>query len=82
MPKKILNTQERFLFSWGQVTLSVSIVFPFLLLPLALQFFGVITEIAYLLDLPGGTMDKNTPANAGDMGLIPGPGRFHRLRSN
>ena len=80
MPKKILNTQESFLFSWGQVTLSVSIVFPFLLLPLALQFFDVITEIAYLLDLPGGALDKNPPA--GDMGLIPGPGRFHRLRSN
>ena len=82
MPKKILNTQESFLFSWGQVTLSISIVFPFLLLPLALQFFGVITEIAYLLDLPGGAMDKNPPADTGDMGLIPGPGRFHRLRSN
>ena len=24
--------------------------------------------------LPGGTVDKNPPANAGDMGLIPGPG--------
>ena len=82
MPKKILNTQESFLFSWGQVTLSISIVFPFLLLPLALQFFGVITEIAYLLDLPGGAMDKNPPADTGDMGLIPGPGRFQRLRSN
>ena len=22
-------------------------------------------------------MDKNPPANAGDTGLIPGPGRFH-----
>ena len=27
-------------------------------------------------------MDKNLPANAGDMGSIPGPGRFHMLRSN
>ena len=24
-----------------------------------------------------GTVDKNLPASAGDMGLIPGPGRFH-----
>ena len=23
--------------------------------------------------------DENLPANAGDMGLIPGPGRFHML---
>ena len=29
------------------------------------------------LDLPGCTVNKNPPANAGDMGSIPGPGRFH-----
>ena len=28
-------------------------------------------------DFPGGTVVKNPPANAGDMGLIPGPGRSH-----
>ena len=28
-------------------------------------------------DFPGGTMDKNPTANAEDMGLIPGPGRFY-----
>ena len=27
--------------------------------------------------LPGGTVDKTPPANAGDMGSIPGSGRFH-----
>ena len=32
-------------------------------------------------DLPGGTVDKNLPANAGDMGSIPGPGRFHMPRA-
>ena len=31
---------------------------------------------------PGGTVDKNPPANGGDMGLIPGPGRFHMPWSN
>ena len=30
------------------------------------------------LEFPGGPMVKNLPANAGDMGLIPGAGRFHR----
>ena len=25
------------------------------------------------VDFLGGTVDKNTPASAGDMGLIPGP---------
>ena len=33
-------------------------------------------------DFPGGTVVKNPPANAGDMGLIPGPGRSHVLWSN
>ena len=28
-------------------------------------------------DFPGGTVVKNPPANAGDMGSIPGPGRSH-----
>ena len=33
-------------------------------------------------DLPGGTVVKNLPANAGDMGSSPGPGRSHLPRSN
>ena len=32
-------------------------------------------------DFPG-TVVKNPPANAGDMGSSPGPGRSHMLRSN
>ena len=31
---------------------------------------------------PGGAVVKNPPADAGDMGLIPGPGRSHMLRRN
>ena len=34
------------------------------------------------LDFLCGTVDKNPPANAGDMGLIPGLGRLHMLQSN
>ena len=34
------------------------------------------------LDLSGDTADRNLPANAGDTGSIPGPGRFHMPRSN
>ena len=30
-------------------------------------------------DFSGGMADKNPPANAGDTGLILGPGRFHSL---
>ena len=33
-------------------------------------------------DFPGGAVVKNPPANAGNMGLSPGPGRSHILRSN
>ena len=33
-------------------------------------------------DFPGGTVVKNLPANAGDMGSSPGPGRSHMPRSN
>ena len=31
---------------------------------------------------PGGAVVKNPPANAGDTGSIPGPGRSHMRQSN
>ena len=31
---------------------------------------------------PGGAVVENLPANAGDTGSSPGPGRFHMPRSN
>ena len=31
---------------------------------------------------PGGAVVKNPPANAGDTGLSPGPGRSHMPRNN
>ena len=34
------------------------------------------------VDFPGGAVIKNPPANAGDMGSIPGPGRSHMPQSN
>ena len=34
------------------------------------------------MDFPDGPVVKNLPANAGDMGLIPGVGRFHTSQSN
>ena len=33
-------------------------------------------------DFPGGRVDRNSPANTGDTGLIPGLGRFHMPQSN
>ena len=35
-----------------------------------------------LQDFPGGPVVRNPPANAGDMGLIPDPGRSHVLQGN
>ena len=48
--------------------------------------YGVISDVdkwssgsykADILDFPGGRVDKNPPANAGDTGWIAGLGRFH-----
>ena len=39
----------------------------------------MLTEISQ--GFPGGTMVKNPPANAGDTGSSPGPGRSHMLQS-
>ena len=33
-------------------------------------------------DVPGGTLVKNPPANTGDVGSIPGPGRSHMPQSD
>ena len=36
----------------------------------------------YVWDFPGGAVVKNPPANAGDTGSSPGPGRSHMPRRN
>ena len=43
---------------------------------------GVSVPVGQLRDFPGGTVVKNPPANAGDTGSSPGPGRSHVPRSN
>ena len=50
-------------------------------------FDGIVPTVGLLLklesrDFPGGAVVKNPPANAGDMGSSPGPGRSHMPRSN
>ena len=40
------------------------------------------TNQNYNEDFPGGTVVRNPPANAGDTGSSPGPGRSHMPRSN
>ena len=44
-----------------------------------------IQEVSLKMQLqgfPGGAVVKNPPANAGDTGSSPGPGRSHTPRSN
>ena len=47
-----------------------------------LDFNKAILKLTLILGFPGGTVVKNPPANAGDTGSSPGPGRSHLLRSN
>ena len=42
----------------------------------------VLMPLRKTVGFPGGTVIKNLPANAGDTGSIPGPGRSHMPRSN
>ena len=42
----------------------------------------IYTHTHILQGFPGGIMDENLPANAGDSGLIPGLGRFHMPRNS
>ena len=61
--------------------LSKEILFKYHSIP---YFLSVVRDlkITWILGFPGGTEVKNPPANAGDMGSIPGPGRSHMPRSN
>ena len=57
-------------------------VFPIPIPPPSSQFSNTVSQISlydqkFFLGLPSGREDKNPAANAGAMGLIPGPGRCH-----
>ena len=41
-----------------------------------LETYILVTLYIHLTNFPGGSAVKNLPANAGDLGLISGPGRF------
>ena len=47
---------------------------------LLMQTIKLINSNSYLQDFPGGPVVKNPPANARNVGLIPGLGRFHMPR--
>ena len=44
-------------------------------------YTGLLT-VNHVQDFPGGSVVKNPPVNAGDMGSSPGPERSHMPRSN
>ena len=46
------------------------------------DFLGSWVVKTVLPDFPDGPAVKNPPANAGDVGSIPGPGKFHMLWGN
>ena len=47
------------------------------------RFVGYSLQIETKMEaFPGSPVVMNPPANAGDMGSIPGPGRFHMLQGN
>ena len=46
----------------------------------AMQYYSTIKRNEG--DFPGGAVVKNPPANAGEIGLSPGPGRSHMPWSN
>ena len=43
---------------------------------------GICVQEIHFEDFPGGPVVKNLPANAGDMGSVPGLGRFHMPRDS
>ena len=45
-------------------------------------YYNIFLQKCVGLGFPGGAVDKNLPANAGDTGSIPGLGRSHMPRSN
>ena len=41
----------------------------------------ICTHYVYYMGVPGGSDGKESPCNAGDLSLIPGPGRYSRERN-
>ena len=44
--------------------------------------YVILNKMCIKRGFPGGAVVKNPPANAGDMGSSPGPGRSHMSWSN
>ena len=62
----------------GHVFLQASVFQPYLHIQNLIKRKYLTVFSTASLDFPGGSVIKNPPANAGDKGLIPGPGRSPR----
>ena len=70
-PRLLLQANVAEMGSIPSQSTILPLVFPFL------QFVSTFTELNNDAGVPDGSVVKNHPANAGDTGLIPGPGRSH-----
>ena len=52
------------------------------MLIMSMYYFCRFAKIKINSNFPSDTVDRNLPANAGDTGSIPGPGRFYMLQGN
>ena len=79
---KELDKTESLTYTY--LILCESIFIPLKIVVNSIKHIFIIKKILKELtwDFPGGTVDKNPPADAGDTGSIPGPGRFHMLQSS
>ena len=60
-----------------------TVIFPFILsAEMALRSRRQSKAIKRVSGFPGGAVVKNPPADAGDTGSSPGPGRSHMLQSS
>ena len=74
-PRKRKEAKEK-----GGGNMSVNLVLLLIDLCLKLCYKSFYKTISW--DFPGGAVVKNPPANAGDTGSSPGPGRSHMPQSN
>ena len=87
IPSKFLKTLLS--LSLASYILSFTVIKKIFFIATVLQHVDHISTVSTLAskynktrDFPGGPVGKKPPANAGDMGSSPGPGRSHMPQSN
>ena len=78
----IMNNVTKSIFVYVFVWEGMYIYFVYMEMPGHILSVCLTFKDTAVLGFPGGTVVKNPPANAGDTGLSPAPGRSHMPRSN